>query len=70
MGYEGEGSIMARGMPGFFNIDERLKDLSATGDDLERIKAVVDFEMFRLDLVVRLRHLHPPDTAPEQMSES
>ena len=41
---------MARGMPGFFDIDERLKDLSAKGDDLERIKALVDFEMFRPDL--------------------
>ena len=41
---------MARGMPCFFDIDERLKDLSAKGDDLERIKAVVDFEMFRPEL--------------------
>ena len=41
---------MARGMPGFFDIDERLKDLSSKGDDLERIKAVVDFEMFRPEL--------------------
>jgi IS5 family transposase len=41
---------MASGMPGFFDIDERLKDLSAKGDDLERLKAVVDFEMFRTAL--------------------
>jgi hypothetical protein len=39
-----------RGEPGFFDIDERLKELSAKGDDLERLKAVVDFEMFRADL--------------------
>ena len=32
---------------GFFDIDERLKDLSAKGDDLERLKGLVDFEMFR-----------------------
>ena len=28
-----------RGQAGFFDIDERLKDLSAKGDDLERLKA-------------------------------
>ena len=32
---------------GFFDIDERLKDLSAKGDELERLKGLVDFEMFR-----------------------
>ena len=32
---------------GVFDIDERLKELSTKGDDLERLKAVVDFEMFR-----------------------
>jgi len=39
-----------RGEPGFFDVDERLKELSAKGDDLERMKAIVDFEMFRSDL--------------------
>jgi len=34
-------------MPGFFDIDERLKELSAKGDDLEQIKSLVDFEIFR-----------------------
>jgi IS5 family transposase len=38
------------GAPGFFDVDERLADLSAKGDDLERVKALVDFEMFRLPL--------------------
>jgi IS5 family transposase len=38
---------MAKGAPGFFDVDERLAELSAKGDDLERVKAVVDFEMFR-----------------------
>ena len=33
--------------PGFFDVDERLADLSAKGDDLERVKALVDFELFR-----------------------
>ena len=36
-----------RGQAGFFDIDERLKDLSSKGDDLERLKGLVDFEMFR-----------------------
>src|SRR5271154_3440492 len=39
-----------RGDPGFFDVDERLKELSAKGDDLERLKGIVDFEIFRGDL--------------------
>ncbi len=39
-----------RGQDGFFDIDERLKELSAKGDDLERLNAIVDFEIFRPDL--------------------
>ncbi len=35
---------------GFFDIDERLRELSAKGDDLERIKSLVNFEIFRSDL--------------------
>ena len=38
---------MADGSPGFFDFDERLAELSAKGDNLERVKALVDFEMFR-----------------------
>ena len=45
-----------RGQAGFFDIDERLKDLSAKGDDLERLKGLVDFEMFR----PALRQAVPP----------
>lgn len=33
--------------PGFFDFDDRLAELSAKGDNLERVKAVVGFEMFR-----------------------
>lgn len=40
-----------RGQPGFFDVDERLKDLSAKGDALERLSSIVDFELFRDDLV-------------------
>jgi transposase, IS5 family len=35
---------------GLFDADERLKALSAKSDDLQRIKAVVDFELFRPEL--------------------
>ena len=36
-----------RGQAGFFDVDERLKQLSAKGDALERLNAVVDFGLFR-----------------------
>ena len=39
-----------RGQAGFFDIDERLEELSAKGDALERLSAVVDFELFRCAL--------------------
>ena len=38
------------GQPGLFDIDERLEELSAKGDELERLNAIVDFELFRPDL--------------------
>lgn len=37
---------MAR-QPGFFDTDDRLRWLSEAGDPLERLSAVVDFELFR-----------------------
>ena len=33
--------------PGFFDFDERLAELTSKGDDLERVKTLVDFEIFR-----------------------
>jgi transposase, IS5 family len=39
-----------RGQAGFFDIEERLRQLSAKGDELERLSAVVDFELFRAAL--------------------
>jgi IS5 family transposase len=39
-----------RGQAGFFDVDERLKELSAKGDHLERLTAIIDFELFRADL--------------------
>jgi IS5 family transposase len=35
---------------GFFAVEERLRELSAKGDDLERIAALVDFSLFRVEL--------------------
>jgi transposase, IS5 family len=39
-----------RGQAGFFDVDERLKELSAKGDTLERLNGLVDFELFRPNL--------------------
>lgn len=46
------------GQPGFFDADERLKALSVSGDPLERLSKVVDFEVFREDLEVALVRSH------------
>jgi IS5 family transposase len=40
--------------PGFFDLDERHGMLSAAGDPLERLAAVVDFGLFRDDLEAAL----------------
>ncbi len=42
------------GQPGLFDLDERYAALSKRGDPLERLTAVVDFEMFRADLEAAL----------------
>ena len=39
-----------RGQAGFFDVDERLKELSSKGDALERLSAIVGFELFRPSL--------------------
>jgi hypothetical protein len=36
--------------PGFFDVSDRLRDLSAKGDDLERIAVMVDFAQFQPEL--------------------
>ena len=38
------------GQPGFFDLEDRLAGLSQTGDPLERLARVVDFEIFRSEL--------------------
>jgi IS5 family transposase len=34
---------MADGAPTFYDFDDRLPEVSVKGDDLERVKALVDF---------------------------
>lgn len=36
-----------RGQRGFWDVEDRLKELSAEGDPLEKLSATVDFELFR-----------------------
>jgi transposase, IS5 family len=43
------------GQCGFFDADQRLRELSEAGDPLERLLAVVDFEIFRDELNAALR---------------
>ena len=45
---------MAGRQPGFWDVEERLRELSAQGDPLEKLAATVDFEMFRPDLAAAL----------------
>jgi transposase, IS5 family len=44
------------GQPGFFDLDKRLEAISAKGDPLEALNALVPFESFRAEIeaVVRL----------------
>jgi hypothetical protein len=50
------------GPRGFFDTDERLRELSEAGDPLERLLAVVDFEIFRGELSAgRVALLDVPD---------
>ena len=44
------GGVGMRGQAGFFDFDERLKDLSAKGDNLEHLNGLIDFEQFRGEL--------------------
>jgi hypothetical protein len=43
------------GQPGFFDLSDRYEALSEAGDPLERLAAVVDFEVLRGPLVAALR---------------
>jgi hypothetical protein len=52
---EGTAEAMMAGQPGFFDLSDRYEALSAAGDPLEHLAAVVDFEVFRGPLVSALR---------------
>lgn len=43
----------------FWDIEDRLKELSAEGDPLEKLSVTVDFEIFRPILSQALRHPDP-----------
>ena len=43
------------GQLGFYDLDSRLKALSAKGDPLEALEALVPFESFRTDIEVVVR---------------
>jgi hypothetical protein len=35
------------GQPGFWSVEDRLGELSEQGDPLEKLREIVDFELFR-----------------------
>lgn len=45
---------MSADQPGFWDVQDRLRELSAQGDPLEKLTTTVDFELFRDDLNVAL----------------
>jgi hypothetical protein len=45
---------MSSGQSGFWDVQERLRELSAQGDPLEKLAATVEFEMFRAELAAAL----------------
>jgi hypothetical protein len=45
---------MSSGQGGFWAVQDRLRELTAQGDPLERLAATVDFEMFRIELAAAL----------------
>ena len=48
-----------QGQRGFWNVEERLKELSAEGDPLLKLSAMVDFELFRPVLRTSVRRGDP-----------
>jgi hypothetical protein len=45
---------MSSGQGGFWDVQDRLRELSAQGDPLEKLATTVDFELFRADLTAAL----------------
>lgn len=50
---------MIERQPGFWDVEERLRELSAQGDPLEKLTATVDFEIFRTELDAALGRRDP-----------
>jgi len=46
--------LRCAGQSGFFDIDERLEQLSDRGDHLDAFNSPIDFEISRADLVAAL----------------
>jgi IS5 family transposase len=53
------GGCGVQGQRGFWEVEDRLKELSAEGDPLERLSKTVYFELFRPDLVDGLGRSDP-----------
>ena len=45
---------MSSGQLGFWDLQDRLRELSAQGDPLEKLARTVDFELFRPELTAAL----------------
>jgi transposase, IS5 family len=58
------------GQPGWFDLEERYAALSAAGDPLERLGAVVDFELFRGELERRSPARTGPRAAARRTTRS
>jgi transposase, IS5 family len=63
---------MAERMLGLFDVGERLVELSAKGDDLERVKSLIDFGMFReaLELRFHARIVRKGDPPPHDQQKT
>lgn len=44
-----------RGQPGFFDLDERYERLSAVGDPLEKLNAIIPWSVFEKPLAKALK---------------
>ncbi len=55
-----------RRQPGFLDVDDRLRRLSDLGNQLEAFGTVVDFEIFRADLVAVRRRLNFQNFTPPE----
>ncbi len=54
----GETTLMSSGQPGFRDMQERLRELSAQGDPLEKLARTMDFELLPPELTAPLGTRH------------